>query len=75
MVDLNSFEMEGKFFESLSGQAIIDTGSSFIRVPIADFNMIKSVLESKRTCTDENGSFSCYCGLSDSYNDFPEISI
>ena len=37
--------------------------------------MIKSVLESKRSCTDQNGSFSCYCGLMESYDDFPHISI
>ena len=81
-VDLISFEVNGFSFESKSGQAIIDTGTSYMRVPASDFSRIKTVLERRengeiRNCTvdNENGAYSCYCGFTESYKDFPLIKI
>ena len=81
-VDLQSFSVGGEVLESKSGQAIIDTGTSYMRVPAADFQQLRQVIErksngEKRSCNvdSETGAFSCYCGIKESYVDFPEISI
>ena len=44
-VDLTSFDVNGIEFESTSGYAIIDTGTSYMRVPAGDFSMLKSAIE------------------------------
>ena len=53
-----------------------------MRVPPSDFSRIKTVLERRdngdiRNCTvnSETGAFSCYCGFTESYSDFPLISF
>ena len=81
-VDLSSFEVNGQKFRSSSGEAIIDTGTSYMRVPAKDFSKLSSALSKRqngerRTCKldDKTGAFSCYCGLTESFKDFPMISI
>ena len=73
-IDISSFKINEESFVSMSGQAIIDTGTSYMRVPASDFSRIKMVLEKRssgelRNCVVNNvtGSSSCYCGFTESY--------
>ena len=75
LVELESFQLGATSFPSVSRRAIIDTGTSFIRVPNSDFDQIYSVLGEGRSCTANNGHFSCSCGLTESYSNFPKISL
>ena len=75
LIDLDTVEAGNVSFQSVSGRAIIDTGTSFIRVPNEDFAKIKEVLEEGRICTANNGHFSCKCGFTESYSNFPTIQL
>ena len=75
LIDLNAIQVADASFESISGRAIIDTGTSFIRVPNEDFENIKEILGKGRACSAINGHFSCQCGLTESYSNFPKISL
>ena len=72
---MNAIQVGDASFESISGRAIIDTGTSFIRVPNEDFENIKEIFGKGRACSAINGHFSCQCGLTESYSNFPTISL
>ena len=56
--------------------AILDTGTSHMRVPAEDFDLLKTLIEdySSTSCTvSEVGNLECACGLSGGLADFPNI--
>mmetsp|Transcript_7470 Transcript_7470/g.10598 ORF Transcript_7470/g.10598 Transcript_7470/m.10598 type:complete len:89 (+) Transcript_7470:232-498(+) len=56
--------------------AILDTGTSHIRVPAEDFDQLKTLLEdySGTSCSvGDAGNLECACGLRGSISDFPSI--
>ena len=67
-------------FESIANKAIIDTGTSYIRIPSNDFANLKSALEQRpdgtlRSCIEENGILRCDCGITESTKEFPQITL
>ena len=46
-VDLASFDVSNVTFESIPAFAIVDTGTSYMRVPAADFKVLKEALENR----------------------------
>jgi len=56
--------------------AILDTGTSHVRVPSDDFDLLTTLLEehSRTSCTQsEAGNLECACGLRGSASDFPNL--
>ena len=44
-VDLPSFKVNDRYFGSTSGYAIVDTGTSYIRVPPRDFVLLVTAIQ------------------------------
>ena len=58
--------------------AILDTGTSHIRIPADDFDLIKALLAdySQSTCSvSEQGNLECDCGLRGQPSNFPVIKF
>ena len=56
--------------------AILDTGTSHIRIPAKDMERLTELMQdysSSCSINQANGYLECYCGLFGSINDFPNI--
>ena len=60
-------------------QALIDTGSSYIRVPAADFDNLVAILKDSynESCSlnEQTGLLECHCGLRGGPQDFPSLQV
>ena len=59
--------------------ALIDTGSSYIRVPAADFDHLVAILKESynESCSlnEQSGLLECHCGLRGGPQDFPTLQV
>ena len=74
-----ALKINGSLVPLDSQVAMLDTGTSYIRVPASDFDRLKTLFieHYNPSCylNDYNGLLECYCGVRGSIHDFPNIQF